>query len=76
MIRWAFRDYVHSNGNNPIRKWYTKELSGQEQADLDTLLTALERAQSWGCPITVRSRGPKRDSERSVGKETKRGHCD
>jgi hypothetical protein len=50
MIRWVFRDYVHPNGNNPIRKWYTKELSAQEQADLDALLTALERTQNWGLP--------------------------
>jgi hypothetical protein len=50
MLRWVFRDYVHPNGNNPILKWYAKELSAQEQADMDTLLTTLERTKSWGLP--------------------------
>lgn len=50
MIRWVFRDYVHQNGNNPILKWYSKELSAREQADMDTLLNTLERTQSWGLP--------------------------
>jgi hypothetical protein len=50
MIQWVFRDYVHPNGNNPILKWYAKELSAKEQSDLDALLTTLERTQSWGLP--------------------------
>jgi hypothetical protein len=50
MVRWVFGDYVHPNGNNPILKWYDKELSALEQADMDTLLNTLERTQSWGPP--------------------------
>ncbi len=42
MLRWFFRDYVHANGNNPILKWYAKELSAQEQANMDMLLNTLE----------------------------------
>jgi hypothetical protein len=50
MIRWVSRDYVRPNGKNPILKWYTKELSAQEQANMDMLLNTLERTQSWGLP--------------------------
>jgi hypothetical protein len=50
MIRWVFRDYVRPNGNNPILKWYSKELSGREQANMDALLSALERQQTWDLP--------------------------
>jgi hypothetical protein len=50
MTRWVFRDYVHQNGNNPILKWYAKKLSVREQANMDTLLSALEKKQIWEWP--------------------------
>jgi len=44
-------DYVLPNGNNPVRKWYTKELSADEQADIDVLLGTLENAKTWKQPV-------------------------
>jgi hypothetical protein len=49
MIRWVFRDYVHPNGKNRVRKWCL-ELSIRERAKLDRLLMVLAQQQQWREP--------------------------
>jgi len=63
MNRWMFKDYVHPNGNNPVRKWYTKELSTQEQANMDALLGILGRTEIWG----LRDYKPLQGAQKGLG---------
>ena len=47
MKRWSFKDYLTPAGTNVIAQWYRKELSPQEQADMDALLETLEKTEVW-----------------------------
>ena len=57
MDAWVFKDFVASNGTNHIKKWYRKELSIQQQADLERLIEMLSKKGHWGRPDYLRLSG-------------------
>jgi hypothetical protein len=47
MALWTFMDFVASNGTNHVRKWYRKELTIQQESDLDELIRILGKMEAW-----------------------------